>query len=155
MPFPVKLSEIIEQLEIQSEEFESYLNIKTGELVMVNADHICKVEDGADTSSCPDWEKEALEGVRAFLDTQEDHIALPTKFEVPEYEIMERFCSSLTQESVREAMNQCIQGKGAFRRFRDSLLRYGIEDDWHRYLGDVHKEMATAWCEDNGIAYTA
>ncbi|SCY54500.1 UPF0158 family protein [Desulfoluna spongiiphila] len=154
MPPSVKLSDVIEQLELQSEEFESYFNKKTGEFILVNADYICMVEDGEDTSDLPDWEKEAIEGAREFLDTQEDHIALPSKFEVHEYQIMERFCQTLSQENVREAMCNVLQGRGAFRRFRDNLRRYGIEEDWYRYLGEAHKEIARAWCEDNGITYT-
>jgi len=154
MTLSVKLSEVIEQLELQSEEFEAYFNKKTGEFILVNSDYICMVEDGEDTSDHPDWEKEAIEEVRKFLDTQEDHVALPTKFEIHEYRIMERFCRTLSQESVREAMSNGLQGRGAFRKFRDNLRRYGIEDDWYRYLGEAHKEIAVAWCEDNGITYT-
>ncbi len=50
-------------------------------------------------------------------------------------------------------MCSAIKGRGAFRRFRDQIYRYEIEEDWYAYLDEALKQMAIDWCQENGIAY--
>ncbi len=40
-----------------------------------------------------------------------------------------------------------------FRRFKDTLLRHGIADDWYAYRQRAFEEIAVAWLEENGVAY--
>lgn len=45
------------------------------------------------------------------------------------------------------------EGKGAFRRFKDTVQRYGIENRWYSYREEVLKNIAINWCENNNISY--
>jgi len=60
MAITVKLKDIIDEMEIQSDFHSSYLNKKTGEIVMVTDDHFQVAEDEDDLSDYPEWEQEAI-----------------------------------------------------------------------------------------------
>jgi Uncharacterised protein family (UPF0158) len=90
--------------------------------------------------------------VRDVLDS-EDWLALPTKFEIHEYAIMEEFCWSVEDPSLREELLNAIRGRGAFRYFKDTIRRHGVEDEWYRYREDALEKKAIEWLEGHGIAY--
>jgi len=46
-----------------------------------------------------------------------------------------------------------IHGSGAFRRFKDTIYRYKIEEDWFKFKDEAYKEIAIAWLESHGFAY--
>jgi hypothetical protein len=50
-------------------------------------------------------------------------------------------------ESQRRELLHAVHGSGAFRMFRATINRLGLRDQWFR-------ELAKAWLEDNGIAFT-
>ena len=56
---------------------------------------------------------------------------------------------AMTQEELASA----IQGKGAFRRFKDTVIRLGIDQEWYDFQSAEYKRKAARWCEDNGIEY--
>jgi hypothetical protein len=41
--------------------------------------------------------------------------------------------------------------KGAYRRFKDLLIRVGALDSWYAYEGEAKEKALRAWCEENGI----
>ncbi|MCC6568509.1 MAG: hypothetical protein IT315_04670, partial [Anaerolineales bacterium] len=47
-----------------------------------------------------------------------------------------------------------IRGSGAFRRFKDTIYRYRIEEDWFRFRDEAYKEIAVSWLKSHGFAYT-
>ena len=65
--------------------------------------------------------------------------------------LMEKFALSVNDEEISDYLYATIKGKGAFRRFKDEVRRFGIEEDWNRYRDDKYKELAIWWCEDNDI----
>jgi hypothetical protein len=67
---------------------------------------------------------------------------------------MESFCLSIPDEKLSELLLNQIRGSGAFRRFKDTIYRYGIEKDWFRFRADAYKEIAIDWLENNDLAYT-
>lgn len=84
----------------------------------------------------------------------DDYLPLPTKFDIHEYSIMERFCRSREDDEMRDDLCDAIRGRGAFRRFKDSIHEHGIADDWYKYRDEALREIAIEWCEENGIPYT-
>jgi hypothetical protein len=46
-----------------------------------------------------------------------------------------------------------IRGSGAFRRFKDTVYRYGIEKDWFRFKDEAYKEIAVSWLTSYGFDY--
>lgn len=73
---------------------------------------------------------------------------LPTQFEINEYEMMEDFCFTLTDKHQNILLNG-IRGRGAFRRFKDTVHDLGIAEEWYRYRDECYKRIAIKWCEHN------
>jgi hypothetical protein len=55
---------------------------------------------------------------------------------------------------VREELEQAIVGRGAFRRFEETIHRRGVEEEWYQFREKVFRKMAITWLEANGIPYT-
>ena len=55
---------------------------------------------------------------------------------------MERFCYAVDDEEMRDDLFNAIQGSGAFRRFKDSIHKHGVADDWYKHRDDALKEIA-------------
>ncbi len=153
MPQPIKLKDIVDEMEIRTDFQSSYLNKKTGEIVAMAKEHLSLAEDEADISHYPAWEQEAIQVAIDFLNSEEDYILLPGKFDINEYRIMEDFCLSLEDEPLRDKMYRSIKGKGAFRRFKDNIFEHGIEQKWYQYRTEEFKRIAMDWCEENNLPY--
>ena len=152
MALVVSLRDVVGEMQMLSDDRHAYLNKVTGELIMISDDAIAMAEsDEADEFL--DWQDELVEDAKQVLSSDE-YLELPSTFDIHEYEIMERFCLSFPDEKVSDVLLGKIRGSGAFRRFKDTIYRYGIEQDWFRFRDDAYKEIAIAWLEDKGIAYT-
>ena len=54
---------------------------------------------------------------------------------------------------ISDALYSAIKGKGAFRRFKDSIIRVDIEDNWYKYREEAIKQVAIYWCQLNQIDF--
>jgi hypothetical protein len=153
MGIRVKLSEIVEGLESQSDESSSYLNIKTGEVVLMTDYAMRAAEDDEPLEDMPDWERELVEIAGEIINETGEHIPLPTKFDIDEYSIMENFCMSLDKKEIGDILCDLISGSGAFRRFKDAIYKYGVEKEWYTYRDNAMKELAIEWCRENNIEF--
>jgi Uncharacterised protein family (UPF0158) len=155
MVVPVKLKDILEGLEFLTDEGRFYLNTVTGEVVSVTDEELRAAENDAPLDYFPAWQQDAIRLAGEIVEVETDHfLPLPDKFEINEYRIMERFCLSVDDEDMREDLCNAIRGRGAFRYFKDKIHEYGIVEAWYRYRDDALREIAVAWCEAHGIAYT-
>jgi hypothetical protein len=69
-----------------------------------------------------------------------------------QYRWMERFVGSVVDEPLRERLIISIDGKGAFRRFKDVLLAYPAERErWFSYRADLLHWHIQQWLEQHEI----
>jgi hypothetical protein len=66
---------------------------------------------------------------------------------------MERFVREVQDSRVMKSLEAAIRGKGAFRRFKDTLIRLDMEEKWFAYKQNTLVEIAREWCADNEITY--
>lgn len=153
MSVPVKLSEIVDGMQFQSDETSHYLNRKTGEVLPVTDEELSAAEEEDSLEQHPQWQREVIEMARNILDDEkgETYVELPSTFEIHEYSIMEKFCLSIVDERISESLYRSIKGSGAFSRFKDGIHRFGVVDEWNRYRDEALKEIAKQWCEVNNI----
>ena len=150
---PVSLKSVVNEMDVLGEEWTAYISKKTGELVTVTEEEANIVDAGGeDDEFIPDWQRETLPKVREVLES-DDFVALPDKFEIHEYSIMERFCLSLSDEGLQDALLHAIRGSGAFRRFKDAIHRKEIQDDWYRFRDESIKDIAIDFLESEGIVW--
>jgi hypothetical protein len=137
---------------MQTDESSSYLNIKTGEVVIISDEESSAAEEDKPIDSFPEWQHELINKAKEILQSN-DYISLPSKFQVHEYRIMEKFCLSITDDQIRDILYYSIKGSGAFRRFKDNIYKYNLEEEWYKFRDEAIKRIAIEWCEDNGINY--
>lgn len=147
----LSLRDIVDAIESQSNEGEAYLDPETGEIVQVTEDDRALVEEGVADDDLPDWQRESMPKIREALES-ERFLALPDRFEVHEWAIMERF-SQEQNPNARKALLGAVHGSGAFRHFRGAVERLGLLESWYRYRNEAIKQIARDWLEENKLAY--
>jgi len=153
MAIRVKIEDIIDGLESQSDERHSFLDKRTAEVVSISDEEMQAAEDDEPIEDFPDWQQDLVRIAKEIVDETGDYIALPIKFDINEYRIMERFCLSIEDAEMCDTFYSLIKGSGAFRRFKDAIHQYGISDDWYKYRNDALKEIAIEWCQEKGIEF--
>ncbi|HEY6074011.1 MAG TPA: UPF0158 family protein, partial [Anaerolineales bacterium] len=146
----VKLQDILEGMDFQSDEQSSFLNLTTGEVVSITDEELRAAENDEPLEDLPEWQHDAIRIAKDIVET-EHYLPLPDRFEMHEYQIMERFCLSVDDVDMRDDLCDAIRGRRAFRRFKDRMQLYGMADEWYRYRDAALREVAIAWCEEHGI----
>lgn len=135
----VKLDDVLEALEFSDGETEYYYHKKT-ERIVFYMDEVLTGED--------------LSELKKDIDENfEDYISLPTQYEIDEYAMMEKFIWSLPAGSLQDRLEYAIQGRGAFRRFKDLVYELDLEDGWFNFRDAEYVALAKEWCRDNGIEW--
>ena len=65
--------------------------------------------------------------------------------------MMEEFIYDLPAGRAQDALDAAIRGKGAFRRFKDRLYDFDLQEKWYKYRDDCYEQIARDWCERFGI----
>ena len=133
----INLDIIVEALEMTDNETEFFFDREKNDTVMLSqySDDYQQVSD--------------------MIDEDEDDrfIRLPTQREINEYGMMEEFVSSVQNDSQKAALENAISGRGAFRRFKDTVIRFGIEKNWYAFRDKEYLRVAREWCEKNDVEY--
>ncbi len=153
MAIPVSLSAIVQEMDIMSDELTTFLVRSTGEMVTISDEAFRAAEAGKDVEGFPDWQQEMIRIAADILEHEENYVSLPSKFDIHEYDIMERFCRTIEDDRTAEVLFSAIKGRGAFGRFREGIHRYDLEKEWDAFREEAFKEIAREWCEENGIEY--
>ena len=154
MAAEVKLGEIIEALELASDESSAYFDTETGEVCTVSAEELELAEDETPLEAIPEWERELVEIAKKVREEEGTrYLPLPDKFDIHEWAIMDRFALSIRDEAISADFRNGIRGAGAFRMFKRLLSEYGLWDGWNRFKDAELRQMAIDWCEENGIRY--
>jgi hypothetical protein len=165
----ISLRDMVDELQTLSHESNAYLRMSTGKVISISNDDFDMVrsmeeifdeieEDkeefkNDDSGDFSDLETEFFQDVKNVMLLDADYLKLPSKFDIHEYEIMERFCLSIANEKISNTLLSRIRGSGAFRRFRDSIYQYGIEEDWFRFRDNAYKEISISWLESHDFEY--
>ena len=125
-------------LEFRNYENAAFLNIKSGEVVLVSDPDLTGMDDEHDID---------------YYDDNKDYICLPDNFDSNEYRMMQDFIGTVSDDNIAGTLSISLQGRGAFRRFKDHLYHFGIQDEWFAYRNKEYKQIAIEWCQDNNVEY--
>jgi len=155
MATDVKLDAIIEALEMADDSISSYLDVETGEVHSITEEEFDLAEDPQTAiEDLPNWQHEAVKLARNIQEQEgERYLALPGKFDVHEWSIMDRFSLTLRDAQMRNDFHGGIRGAGAFRIFKHLLNEYNLWDAWNRFKQVELRKMAIQWCEENSITF--
>ena len=147
----VCLSDVIEALDMESDELHSCLDPETGEIITFNEEEAHIAERG-DWATAPSWMQEYLPKVKRALQDPR-MLELPDRIHIDEWRMMQDFASEQEQCRCHPELMSAVHGSGAFRRFKHAIYRLGLEDAWFRYREAAYERVAREWLEDNNIPY--
>jgi hypothetical protein len=125
-------------VERNSPDTDSYLDLTTGRVLTI-------------TTGDP----EAAINRQAVADHIRNYLRIEPASSREQYRWMERFVGSVVDEPLRERLVISIDGKGAFRRFKDVLLAYPAERErWFSYRADLLHWHIAQWLAEHEIAHT-
>lgn len=133
----IDLDIIIEGLETVDDETTMFFDRKMGDTVMLNP-------------YVGDYEvlSEAIEA-----DEDDRFIRLPSRQDINEYGMMEDFIDRLPDGRRKDTLYRAISGRGAFRRFKDTIDRFDLSEQWYAFRDRGYARVAKEWCEENDIDY--
>jgi hypothetical protein len=133
----ISLDELCEAMEDSSYENEHFLDLETGEILFVS-----EYMDDEDSEKL----KERIE------ENFERYERIPKAESHEGYQDMVDFIATVDNEHLVELLEVAINGKGAFRRFKDVLLNYPEERErWFQFKDERMEERALEWLEDIGV----
>src|ERR1700753_2799415 len=69
---------------------------------------------------------------------------------------MERFIPMVDKADLRDQLTAAIDGKGAFRRFKDVLMTFGTERErWFAFRSERLRVFMEAWLSAHGLTPVA
>ncbi len=131
----VTLSKIIEGLELVDNIVDCYYNPEKDEIFL---------------SNIGEYEELSEDEIEELF---EKSIILPTQYEINEYQMMVDFIDTINNLEIKNNLQKLIQGKGAFRRFKDYCLEINIIQYWYDFKEQKYKEIAINWCKQNELKY--
>lgn len=134
----IKMSALMEAIELASDSGTYYYDFDKQESIYLSEDSW-------------NWDEEDKE-IAELMDMEWDRfIRLPGQYEIHEYRIMEDFIEELENQKMQSELYRAIQGRGAFRRFKDKIRYEGIEQRWYDFQNNAYREFALRWCKENNI----
>jgi hypothetical protein len=148
----IVLKDIVDAFEMVGDEVTCFLNPETGEILRLTSDDFALAEDEDPVDELPEWQRRIVPVIREIRDSNK-WLVLPGQFEIHEWSIMERFARSARSESEREQLMDAIHGNGAFRRFKSTVHRLGIEREWYAFREAALSDIARTWLDSHGLKY--
>lgn len=147
----VSLRDVVEALDLQSDELCSCLDRETGEIITFSEEE-ASIAESDEWDRAPEWMREYLPKVKRALE-DDGMLELPDRAHIDEWRMMLDFAEEQEQCRCRPELVSAVHGSGAFRSFRDAIRRLGLEDAWSRYRGVAFERVAREWLEENNIPY--
>ena len=153
MPLPVKLQDVVNALEESADVAMHFLDKRTGEIVLVSDEEWEAADNDEPLSEFPEWQREIILKAREIQ--KSDHfIELPEKADIDEYEIMETFAREYKDQQTSAELLRSIKGKGAFRRFKDTISDLNLWPEWNAFRAKEFEAIAADWLDSEKIPYT-
>lgn len=130
-PITVNWSDLEIAFERNSPDQESFLDLENGDLL-----------------SIAEGEPDAVARRAKVANNPERYLRVDPASSREQYRWMERFVGSVSEPTLRERLLVAIDGKGAFRRFKDVLLAFPAERErWFAYRSDLLHFHIQTWLE--------
>ncbi len=130
---PVAWEALEDAFENNAPEVHSYLHFDTGEVIRI-------VDGVADPAM----------HTRILSDSR--YLRIDPVSSREQYRWMERFIATVEDDELRRRLNIAIDGKGAFRRFKDALMSHPVDRErWFAFRSDRLRACMDSWLTAHGI----
>ena len=148
-----ELAEAMDQIDRDLNEW--YLDTQTGQIVVVETDLDEDEEENEDDDDAPAWQKEERPTARLVEEYPDRFVNIPENDRHEAYQLMEEFIATVRDERANDLLARAIDGKGAFRRFQDTLLEFPvIRQQWFDFEAARKRQWAEEWLESIGLRST-
>jgi Uncharacterised protein family (UPF0158) len=147
----VSLQDVVEALDLQSDELCSYLDPESGEIITFSEEE-AHIAERNEWGTAPEWMQNELPKIKRALE-EDRMLALPDRVHIDEWRMMQDFAEQEEQCRCRAELSSAVHGAGAFRRFKQTIQRLGLERSWYRYREAAFRQVAKEWLEENKIPY--
>lgn len=131
---PVDWEALEDAFENNAPEVHSYLHVKTGEVLRV-------VDGIADPE------------MHSRIATDPNYMRIDPVSSREQYRWMERFIPMVTDADIQGRLTTAIDGKGAFRRFKDVLMSFAAErEKWFAFRSERLRVFMEAWLSAHGLS---
>src|SRR6187401_1816904 len=130
---PIEWEALEDAFENNATEVHSYLHLVTGEVLRV-------VDGIADPE------------MHARIASDAAYLRIEPVSSREQYRWMERFIPMVEEPNLRAQLSQAIDGKGAFRRFKDVLIAFTAERErWFAFRSERLRVFMEAWLAANAM----
>ncbi len=150
----IDLSKLVFEMEMgDNMERSGYLDTETGEIIDMPDDIMRAVEDGETESALVEWDEEIAEAAEKILSDEKNRfLPIPKRESREGFEVMVSFTGTVEDKELKERLSAAVDGKGAFRRFRNVLNQHHDElERWYKFKDDWLRDEAIQWLLDHGI----
>ena len=172
----VNYDEIQKAMEdISRDTFDYFLDTQTGEVITFSEEILNELKDllydedyeemgdeieyiEFDTEpEVPDWMfDEADLALEVLLDSTSRYIRIPERNSDTAFSVMKEFVETVRDRTLQKKLLSTLNGRGAFRRFKDILTAYPKERKrWHGYNAKASHTEIVRWLQACGIRPTS
>jgi hypothetical protein len=130
---PVAWEALEDAFENNAPEVHSYLHFDTGEVI--------RIVDGV-----------ADPAMHSRIMSDKRYLRIDPVSSREQYRWMERFIATVEDDTLRRRLNVAIDGKGAFRRFKDALMSHPVDRErWFAFRSERLRACMESWLAAHGI----
>lgn len=156
--------------DISRDAFDYFLDVETGKVIILSEDIISRArsllsenydEDMADFEEVifdeeyemPEWMEDEIElALDIFINEKDRYVRIPEKNARDGFSVMKEFTENLNDLRLKKKLQCILDGKGAFRRFKDALKPYPkLSRLWYGFNADANTAIITQWLRSLGI----
>lgn len=157
-----KIDELVNQLESQYDETKCYFNKTNHEIYIFIPGEVDYSFDRYEQDE-DDLRIDGLDARAEFVKKDrmtrksivesDDWVELPTKSEVHEWSIMDRFAVLQDDSELKDRLTAALRQRKAFRSFKDLVIAEGIENQWYAFRDRAFRRIIIEWLEYNEFAH--
>jgi hypothetical protein len=130
---PISWEALEDAFENNAPEVHSYVHLETGEVI--------RIVDGI-----------ADPGMHQRVMKDTEYLRIDPVSSREQYRWMERFIATVEEPELRDKLVRAIDGKGAFRRFKDVLMSYPVDRErWFAFRSERLRSCMEGWLGAHGI----
>ena len=157
--------------DVSRDTFDYFLDLETGEVMTFSEEILREVKSRLyfsdseefgdeveyiefdEEPDIPDWMQDEVEvALEILLDEDERYVRIPERQSLTAYKSMADFIETVEDPFLKEKLLNALNGKGAFRRFKDVLIDYPKERKrWHGYNAKAMKREIIEWLGSIGV----
>ena len=132
-----------------------YLDKETGEVIFLleEVSRYVEEEDENLRKELLDWQKKDIKVAQDILFKNPDrYIYIPEGSPCNGYDLMVEFAEKIEDDLLRNKLNIALDGKGAFRRFKNVIADYpDYREKWFRFKDERINKKVIEWLNSMGI----